>query len=294
MKTYLSKLDSCSNQFIWRLCLFQVLILLLMFIFIGEQVLIEPLFIFPVVLASWYGSKKSGICITILSEFLLLSIKYSKTGFELIEIITYGLPFLIAFSALAILITNFRNVHRVESNAADTDHLTGIKNLRGFYIELAKELQRSSRYKHTFSLAYLDIDNFKLINDSHGHSEGDKLLVEVAKCLTESLRSTDIVARVGGDEFVCLLTETDDQDAKNVFSITRDLLRLRMSDEQWPVSFSVGFVTFKSAPASIKEVLEIADSLMYTVKNADKNDICCKIWDGEFLSDDTAVISNSG
>ncbi len=179
---------------------------------------------------------------------------------------------------LAMLITNFRNLHRIECIAADTDELTKINNSRGFYIELANELVRSSRYHHTFSLAFLDIDDFKKINDSHGHIEGDRLLIEVAKCLKGALRKTDTVARIGGDEFACLLPETSQTSAKSAFSNANLQLKNSMLKANWPVTFSVGVVTFESTPDDIKEAMKVADKLMYSVKNYKKNNISYQIW----------------
>ena len=164
----------------------------------GKVIFLELFYFFPITLVSWYGSRKSGVLLSLVSSLLLLLIDAFQTGFYPIKIVAYGLPCAISLSALAVLVTNFRDVHRVESTAADTDKLTSIGNSRGFYAELANELLRSVRYEHIFSLAYIDIDNFKFINDSKGHAEGDKLLIEVANCLKDALRETDAIARLGG------------------------------------------------------------------------------------------------
>ncbi len=241
-----------------------------------------PLFyVFPVTIASWYGSKKSGVLLALLSSALLVLIKIWHEGFHAIMLLSYALPCAISLSILAILVTNFRNVHRVESIAADTDNLTNAYNSRGFYVELANELIRSSRYEHIFSLAYIDIDNFKMINDSHGHSAGDQLLIEVATILKESLRATDTIARIGGDEFACLLPETGQEEAKAAFSKASKLLKKRMNKNNWPVTFSVGMVTFETIPEDIKEAMKVADELMYSVKNSEKNNVSYKIWHGK-------------
>ena len=168
-------------------------------------------------------------------------------------------------------------MHRVEVVAADTDNLTGLHNPRSFYVELANELLRSKRFKRIFSLAYMDVDNFKNINDSLGHSIGDELLVEVAKCLKSSLRATDTISRLGGDEFVCLLPETEDKDVKNLFSKVKKLLSERMQSHSWPVGFSVGVVTFETLPADVKQAISVADDLMYSVKKDNKNNTVYKV-----------------
>ncbi|MCL6417261.1 GGDEF domain-containing protein [Aestuariirhabdus sp. Z084] len=131
---------------------------------------------------------------------------------------------------------------------------------------MANELVRSSRYEHILSLAYIDIDNFKLVNDSLGHPAGDQLLIEVASSLKKSLRATDTVARLGGDEFSCLLPETGQEEAKAAFSKASELLIRRMKGRNWSVTFSVGIVTFETMPEDIKEAMKVADELMYSVK----------------------------
>jgi len=281
MKTLFSTLDKRPAKYVWRLALLTVLVLSGISAAFGNIIFLELFYVFPITLASWYGSKKTGVSLALVSSFLLLLINEIQSDFDATKIVTYGLPCFISFSVLAILITNFRNVHRVESTAADTDLLTNIFNPRGFYIELANELLRSARYKHIFSLVYLDIDNFKFVNDSQGHAEGDLLLIEVARCLKNALRATDIVARLGGDEFACLLPETKQEDAIAAFSKARELLKSQMSHSDWPVSFSVGLVTFEAIPTDIKEAMKVADDLMYSVKKSKKNNISYEVWRGQ-------------
>ncbi len=247
----------------------------------GKVIFLELVYSLPIVLASWYGSRKSGVVLSLLSSFLLLLIDGFHTEFTFSKIATYGIPCAVSFSALAILITNFRDVHREESIAADTDKLTNIYNSRGFYTELANELLRSIRYDHIFSLAYIDIDNFKYVNDSRGHAEGDKLLIKVAHCLKDSLRETDSVARLGGDEFACLFPEAGQEASKAAFAKASEELKKKMERYHWPVSFSVGLVTFEKMPADIKEAMKVADELMYSVKNANKNNVSYRVWRGK-------------
>jgi len=249
----------------------------------GDVVIFEPFYAIPITLASWYGTRKSGILLALFSFMLLVFAKllvvHDLAGFQisLFEDISHA----IAYVMLAIIVTSFRNAHRIEVIAADTDTLTGIGNPRSFYSGLADELVRSLRYGRIFSLVYLDIDNFKNINDSRGHAEGDKLLVEVASCLNTNLRKTDLAARVGGDEFACLFPETGHVEARIAFEKTHYMLQIRMKKYGWPVTFSAGLVTFETPPKDIKEALKVADELMYSVKNGKKNSIAYKVWNGK-------------
>ncbi|HTC77354.1 MAG TPA: diguanylate cyclase, partial [Terriglobales bacterium] len=95
-----------------------------------------------------------------------------------------------------------------EKELSRSDPLTGLPNRRAFYEVALAEADRARRYRHPLSLAYLDVDNFKQVNDDYGHDAGDELLVRVAEVLRRNLRNNDIVARLGGDEFAMLLPET--------------------------------------------------------------------------------------
>jgi diguanylate cyclase (GGDEF)-like protein len=135
------------------------------------------------------------------------------------------------------------------------------------------EINRSFRYQRDFTLAFIDVDNFKNINDTFGHSEGDTVLRAIATKIKSHLRKTDIIARVGGDEFVVLLPETDAQTAPVVVSNMQRALLKEMAENGWSITFSIGVLTLTAPQISVDEMLRRADQLMYVVKNGGKNNI---------------------
>lgn len=260
-----------------------IIVVLLTFLssLLNDYIQIDFLYIFPVTVASWYGSKKSGIVVASLSTLSLMMNLIGRGELSTLTLFGYIIPCFLAFAFLAILVTNFRSVYRKEAIAADTDSLTKIANSRRFYSELKNELERSLRYGHIFSLAYIDVDDFKIVNDSLGHVVGDNLLVVVANSLKTSLRVSDTIARLGGDEYACLLPETGQDSAKSAFLKVRDYLQEKMEQNKWSVSFSIGLVTFETLPENVKEAMSIADDLMYSVKKAKKDNISYRVWRGD-------------
>lgn len=287
MKTLLSGLDKQSPTLVFMLSLLVLAMLVATSNLSGGNLLVETLFFLPIVLAGWYGSRYAGFFLALASIFAwAVSTTSDVDSVVSIWFFVANLCLhLVAYVALAVMMTNFRSVHGVEMIAADRDHLTGLLSTRGFYDRLADETRRGSRYPRTFSLAYIDVDYFKFINDSRGHGVGDMLLVEVAKTLLASLRATDVIARMGGDEFACMMPETDAKDARHVFSGVIQGLSASMRRYHWPVSFSVGMVTFETPPASVVEAIKITDDLMYHVKKSGKNNIEYRIWRGEGRED---------
>jgi len=151
---------------------------------------------------------------------------------------------------------------------ATTDALTGVMNRRGFEEALRKELDRARRYGYPLSLAMLDVDRFKEFNDRFGHAEGDRVLKTVAKALADSFRSSDVVARYGGDEFVVVMPHAGRTQADAVFARVRQRLAQR-TDFDIPLSLSLGIVSYLSEqiPAP-EEALRQADEQMYAAKRA--------------------------
>ena len=168
---------------------------------------------------------------------------------------------------------------RREQARARQDQLTGLTNGRGFTEAVGGEVARLQRYRHPFSLAYLDLDDFKTINDRQGHRAGDAVLRTVAVTLRRSLRPSDVVARLGGDEFAILLPETDAAAAQAVLERVRTTLVLVSQGQDGPVTASIGLLTCRR-PAAVEEVLERADRLMYAGKRQGKNQVQQEVING--------------
>lgn len=157
-----------------------------------------------------------------------------------------------------------------EKENARTDSLTLVANRLAFNEFGQLEIKRCRRYGHPFSIIYIDVDNFKVINDRFGHRAGDKLLMLLADALKKSFRETDLVARLGGDEFSVILVETDAQGARIALDRVCETLDKipRMGSI---VTLSIGLLSYKTSPESFEEAVKKADELMYLAKNKGKN-----------------------
>lgn len=156
---------------------------------------------------------------------------------------------------------------------AEHDPLTDLCNRRKFTEEFEKSLRTAIRYKHNNSLLYLDLDQFKDINDTSGHAAGDQLLQLVAKTLKKVVRFTDLVARLGGDEFAILLPESDDIGAVTLSQkIISELnkIQLEYGSVRHKVSTSIGIVNFPLIDATVHELMGYADLAMYKAKSKGK------------------------
>ncbi|MBT8132271.1 MAG: sensor domain-containing diguanylate cyclase, partial [Gammaproteobacteria bacterium] len=146
-----------------------------------------------------------------------------------------------------------------EKSLARTDHLTAVANARLFEERLEREIERCKRYQHPFSVAYLDLDHFKNINDTLGHQVGDRLLTRVADIMSSLCRSTDTVARLGGDEFAVLFPECNESPARSAVGKLRLALLDEMRRNDWSVTFSIGAITCREPPDSVQALIEAAD-----------------------------------
>jgi len=162
---------------------------------------------------------------------------------------------------------------RREKELARIDPLTSVPNRRAFYEVLQRERHRLQRTTRPLTLAYVDLDNFKEVNDNFGHKAGDSVLMTVASVMAGGLRKADVVARLGGDEFAILLPETNAEAAQQVMTKLHLRLLASMAQNGLPVTFSIGAVTFTVALESPEDLLQKADELMYFVKLHGKSNV---------------------
>ena len=174
------------------------------------------------------------------------------------------------------LYNNFKLVHRLGITEeqlrllSHTDDLTQTFNRRYFMEHATHEFDRSRRYGNPFSIAIMDLDNFKDINDGHSHLAGDAALKHVAQLCLDNLRLMDIFARYGGDEFVFLFPETDAAQAEECLRRILDAMnhtRFEFNDKVIPVRASIGVSVFQTSMTDFDELLREADFALYAAKH---------------------------
>jgi diguanylate cyclase (GGDEF)-like protein len=268
-------LETRSKSFILSCGFALILVLGVLDYFTGFELSFAVFYLFPVALVAWFASKRTAIVTSIASAATwqaanqLAGEHFSNPLISLWNTVT-RLGF---FLVVAILLAKLRESLTHQIDLARTDFLTGAANPRAFYELAQMEINRARRYGHTFTIAYFDADNFKTVNDQLGHHVGSQLLVKVVEVMKQNLRSTDVVARIGGDEFAILLPETEAEQAQTVVQKLREKLLTQMQESGWSVTFSVGLLSCADPPHTVDEMIKIADGLMYEVKRDGKNAI---------------------
>ena len=171
------------------------------------------------------------------------------------------------------------------ASIASTDSLTGLKNRRAFEADLTQHFELARLKKEPLSLLLVDVDDFKIINDTFGHAEGDSILQFVSCLLQRSFRGTDVVARYGGEEFAVLLPSTDTTDALQL----ANWLCLRMSEAVFHhhrITISIGAASLRPGVEGAAEMVKLADDALYRAKRAGKNrvvvgDAPARMWTGQ-------------
>ncbi len=155
-----------------------------------------------------------------------------------------------------------------------SDHLTGLHNRRGFLTLADQQLKLSKRTKRGMQLFFADLDGLKLINDTLGHEEGDKALIEMASILKDNCRSSDIVARMGGDEFVILTIDSQEGNPESLISRLQNQIEMHnnQKNRKYNLSISIGCSSYDPEnPSSIDKLMASADKLMYEHKKNKKS-----------------------
>jgi diguanylate cyclase (GGDEF)-like protein len=239
----------------------------------GPEVSFSIFYLVPVILVTWYADAPAGLVTALAAAVVWLAAdRLEGTPYSAGWIMYWNSAVRLGFFAIiATLVARLHDTLAREQRAASTDRLTGIGNRRAFYAAAARELARAARHGRPMSVAYLDLDNFKAVNDDAGHAAGDRVLRAVAETIQTHLRLTDFVARLGGDEFAILLPETDPAAAPATMEKLRAHLRAEMRAGGWPITISVGVITWVRIEGSVDELVGAADRLMYDVKRTGKN-----------------------
>lgn len=248
----------------------------------GPEFALSLLYLFPVAFVSWTSGLKAGIVISLCSALSWLVADLSMIG----RFSHWYIPYvnelfrMLVFLFITFLIARLKQNILAQTALARTDPLTGIANRRAFVESADLELKKARRLAYPISIIYFDLDNFKSINDLYGHSEGDRLLKSVAKTIQENIRSIDITARFGGDEYGLLLPGTEASAAYAVaIKIIRKLIFM-MKENNWETGVSAGLATYETIPNHIEEMIQYADSLMYAAKKQGTNLIVHQVVNG--------------
>ena len=230
----------------------------------------------PVFLVTWFIGFRAGVFISVVGSvaWFLVDVLIRSSSY-IHPLIPYwnAAAKLGFFLILTYLLSLLKESLDREKRLARKDELTGAANRRAFLESAGIELNRASRHRRPFTVAYLDVDGFKQVNDRLGHSAGDALLCAMTKTAQIHLRAIDLFARLGGDEFGLLLPETGYEEAQVVLKKIQVSFLNVMDKNGWPVTFSIGAVTWLSPPSTTDEMIRHADRLMYHVKGTGKNEI---------------------
>jgi len=252
----------------------------------GLEISASIFYLLPVGLASWCAGRREGGFIALASSVAWYVADYyagRDYSHPLIHYwnmtVMFGFFFVVSF-----ILSGLKMALEKEKGLARMDSLTGVLNVR-YFTELAEnEIERCRRYGHPLTLIYLDCDNFKEINDHLGHHAGDRLLRSLGLALQHNTRSTDIIVRMGGDEFAVLMPETGDQIVPQALERLQARLQESLRQSGWSITLSMGAAIFLEPPESVDFLIKSADCLMFLAKNNGKNRIQYQVFDKEKFS----------
>ncbi len=240
-------------------------------LFAGPGAAFALLHLGPIAFAAWFASLPASVVLS-LAGACAASAAHATTPAGSVLLAAWNVTLQLGVSlGLGLALASARERLQSERLLARTDALTLISNRRAFLELAGVELERARRTRCPITIAYLDCDDFKVVNDRMGHSQGDALLVTVAATLRSGTRAIDTVARLGGDEFGLLLVDTDGPTARALLERLRASLVAALVESGWIVTFSVGAVTFVAPPRSVEEMVLCADELMFAAKRGGKD-----------------------
>jgi diguanylate cyclase (GGDEF)-like protein len=243
----------------------------------GHELSVGLFYLAPVTLAAWYVGRGPGVAIAVLCSMTwyiaAIDNPYSHPAIPVWNALVRLGFFLICGLLLSALRASLSNAQRL----ARMDSVTGLFSRRAFMERLEHDLAFMQRRKSALTLVYVDLDDFKAVNDTHGHAAGDRVLRAVGQALRDSTREADTVARLGGDEFALVLPDTDGAGARRAVAKLQDAL---VGKTDLAVTASIGAVTLDGSRSDAAGILAAGDALMYEAKRAGKRRAVFKVLGG--------------
>lgn len=238
----------------------------------GFEIGLSYFYLLPIAGAAWRGGVRPALVLAVLAAYLwyLAEANGGRVYHNPFAVywnagVRYGF-----FATVAALIGVTRRLIERERTMARCDPMTGLANARQFYAVTERVMDRAREDSSPLTIVYIDIDDFKAVNDRLGHAAGDEVIRAVGARVASVVRPTDLVSRLGGDEFALLLPATPAEAATSVLGRVGDRLRELARENGWPIGFSIGALT-TPATGSVDELVGRADALMYEVKRCGKN-----------------------
>jgi len=277
-----ARLETADKATVWAVSLIGIGIVGMLDYVTGVEASFALFYLFPVGIAAWWIGGRAGVICSFVSAavWLLANDFLARENFSALLSMWNASIRLAFFLVVTLLLVRIHNMLVREKAFSRADYLTGAYNVRAFHEIAEAECLRATRYPQPLTLAYIDLDGFKLVNDRYGHHVGDKVLQVVAQTLRAGVRRPDTVARLGGDEFALLLPQTDSASAEAFLPRLRDELLAAMQRNNWRVTFSIGALTCPTPPAALGDVVSEADELMYEVKRSGRNAIRYGVYAG--------------
>jgi diguanylate cyclase (GGDEF)-like protein len=237
----------------------------------GPHLSFGVFYLIPVVVCAWWGGFAPGILVAIAGTIAWCAVDHAENpNTPAVAGVWNGV---VRFGTLVLVASLAARVHagvRRERWLARTDPLTGAANARHFYEIMSTEAVRAHKTAQPLTLAYVDLDDFKQVNDKLGHAAGDEVLIQVVRTIHTELAGFGALARLGGDEFAVLLPELSPAAAAARVAQIHARVTEELTRRKWPVGVSVGAVTFPRPGTDIDRMIQRADILMYAAKRKGK------------------------
>lgn len=241
----------------------------------GNLLRVYPLYFIPIALAALTLGRLGAILIAVncaviwLAANLIHDQEFSANWIWLWNTAIQGA----AFTFIAELVFRLHAARNREGQLARLDKLTGLINSRAFMEQAPMLLDFCRREGKPVTIAYIDLDGFKQVNDTKGHQQGDEVLRTCADEMRSTLRASDLACRIGGDEFAVMLPNTSERGAVEILEKLSASIESSMRLMDCTVTASIGAAVYGVPPPGIDEAIQAADEVMYAVKNSGKNQV---------------------